>query len=107
MATTKAFIHAQWNKYSKDFSYVAYAGDMTEYGYILLEERELSFESPDDKRLRSLAAQSLRAKKNKELAEAHVKAQEIDQEIEELLALEFKPAVEEPKKVEEDDDLPF
>lgn len=86
------FIHAQWNQYSKKFDYSALQMDMTEYGYILLEKRKLQFDIPPDDELRNAAVRVLRMKKNKVLADASIEAQNLDNEIQELLAL---PAPEE------------
>ena len=88
---TKCFIHAQWNRYDEKFHYSVQNCDMSEYGYIFLEEKEVFFESPNDKALRVLCAKALTAKKNKELAEAMKVAQETQVEIDEMLAIEYKP----------------
>lgn len=96
----KVFIHAQWNKYSKAFSYSALQCDMTEYGYILLETKTVEFVVPVDKELRNAAVRVLRAKRNKVLADAGVEAQNIDDEVQELLCLPAPTA-------EEKDDCPF
>jgi len=83
----KAYIHAQWNKYSKEFNYSVLQQDMTEYGYILLAIRTVEVELPPDEDLRSAAVRVLRAKKNKVLADASIEAQQLDDEAQELLSL--------------------
>ncbi len=112
----KRLVHAQWNKYSKSFSYDTFAVDMTNYGYIKLEEVTISFDSPTDKELRVHAAHALQANKSRVLADAMTQASEIQKEIDELTSLEYKPDLEEAAvdaasidvtKGAFDDDLPF
>ena len=87
----KCFIHAQWSKYSEKFSYSVHNCDMTDYGYILLEEIDVPFESPNYKQLQVLTVKALRALKTTKLAAAQKECLEIQQEIDELLAIEYKP----------------
>ncbi len=114
MATVKAFIHAQWNKYSEKFDYTVWQTDMTNCGYVLLDIKELNFESPPEKELKLMVVKSLLAKKEKIMADAYKESNEIQQEADELLALEFKPPAEMPADATAgvptaggDDDLPF
>ena len=87
----EVIIHARWNKWSKQFDYSTQPIDMTEYGYIVLETRTLEFESPTEKQLKVRATTALRAQKSAVLAKAMLEANEIEQEITELLAIEHKP----------------
>ena len=89
MASKLVHISAVWNKYQKCFDYCVTAYNPGD-GYVLLEERKSFFESPAESELRIKAAVVLREKKNKVIADAHVEALEIEQEIQELLALEDK-----------------
>lgn len=87
------FIRATWNKYAGDsgaFQYDVCNSDMTEYGYVMVDERELEFESPVEQDLKMRVIQSLKAKKEKKRAEAQAELNEIDEEIQELLAIEDK-----------------
>lgn len=85
------YIVAHWNKYSKQFEYNIQGYSPSENsGNILLETRELVFISPNDTVLRTLAAKALQEKKNQILADAHVETVAIDEEIQEMLALEDK-----------------
>lgn len=91
MATKTVYILASWNSYSKEFQYsVQGYQPSADTGYILLEAREIEFESPNDTTLRLRIAEALRGKKNKILADAHIEAKEVDETIQELLALEDK-----------------
>ena len=94
------YITSHWNKYDKKFNYsVQGYKPSNDSGYILLEERDIEFDSPSDIDLRLRIANALKEKKTKVLADAHVEAKEIDEEIQELLALEDKS--------KEDDGIPF
>ena len=102
------FIHAQWNKYSKEFSYSVFNCDMTEYGYVLVSQQSAEFESPAEKNLRIAASKSLRVKQAAGRAKAWAEDQQIEQEITELLAIEDKSQEVVAEVVsEEDNDLPF
>lgn len=91
MAIETVYIVAHWSSYSKEFQYsVQGYAPAPDNGYILLEAREIEFESPNDTTLRLRIAEALRGKKNKILADAHVEAKEVDETIQELLALEDK-----------------
>lgn len=86
----KVFIHASWNKYSEKFNYEVYNINMTEYGYILLEERVIEIDTPEERELRVRAADSLAAKLQKMRGEHYKEEQELEKERQELLALDFK-----------------
>ena len=83
----KKIVHAQWNKYSSAFHYELFDTDMTEYGYVKLEEVVIEFSSMNDVELRRLAAEALKLKRRKLIAEHHVAEQQIEEEIQSLLAL--------------------
>ncbi len=85
------YIVACWDKWNKKFNFRARGYEPSSgSGDHLLESREIEFDTPNDITLRSLIANALRDKKNKVLAEAHVESIAIDEEIQELLALEDK-----------------
>lgn len=85
------YITADWNKWNKKFEFHArgYA-PRDGSGDYLIEAREIEFDTPNDVRLRSKLATALKLKKNKILAAAHVEGIALDEEIQELLALEDK-----------------
>ena len=118
MATKTVYIVACWSSYRKEFQYSIQGYEPSaDGGYILLEAREIEFESPNDTTLRLRIAEALRGKKNKILAEAHIEAKEVDETIQELLALEDKsqPSAHDEGTQEGlagitaggDDDIPF
>lgn len=84
----KACIHAQWDSWAKKWNYCVFSHDMTDHGYILLEIREIPFQSPNDRILKAQFAALLRAKKTQVMADATAEMTEIDGQIQELLALE-------------------
>lgn len=93
MASKTIFIHAKWYKHIGDnggFTYFIHDCDMAAYGYVLLEVREIEFQTPIEREIKLQQAKALTIKKNKILADAYVEAQGIQQEADELLALENK-----------------
>lgn len=84
----KAYIHAEWSRWEKKWNYYVFSCDMTTSGYVLLETREIPFQSPNDRALKEQFAALLRAKKTQVMADATAEMTEIDGQIQELLALE-------------------
>jgi hypothetical protein len=108
MKTVKVYIGASWNKYLEKFVFTTHACDMTEYGYHTIEVVDLPVNFPGEEVLRNKVVQALIAQKNKVLAEARVKAQGLQKEAYNLLALSA------PKQDDEtapahglDDSIPF
>ncbi len=100
------YIHYEWSASNKEFVYSFSASDMTWLGESLIEKREIEFESPPEAEMRKAAYALLQKKRSQILADAMVKAQDIDQQAQELLALEDKSnQVIQPPKA--DDDIPF
>jgi len=91
-----AYIHAQWNRYSEEFSFQVFGADMTQYGYALLSQVEVEFESPMDVALRNAVSVALRSQATKIRADAFMQAQALDDQAQELLALDFKPEPSNP-----------
>lgn len=93
--TAHAFLH--WHKYSweESPSYCLYACDMSGNGtqYVLIREIDVEVEVPDDFDPRPNQIATLRKEKTQLLAEAHVKAENIDEQIQRLIAIEHKPEV--------------
>lgn len=96
----EVFIHYEYNSSEKKFDYTVHTSDFGWLGETLIETQELEFESPPEAEMRRIAYASLQAKRQKVLADAQVKANELDAQAHELLALEnhMKRA---------DDDIPF
>lgn len=110
MATKSLYITAHWSSYSKEFQYSLYGyNPSTANGIALLEKREINFETPNDTTLRLRIAESLKEKRGKILADAYLEAKEVDETIQELLALEDKSGtdVASAKLPGGDDDIPF
>lgn len=77
------------SQYGKEI--LPFATDMSEYGYVYLGDVEVTVAVPQvDARARM--ADMLRAERQRVLAEAQVKANEIDEKIQSLLALEHMEA---------------
>ena len=87
MSTCKVWIHASWDEYGKRFYYQAFNTDMTQYGYVLVAEKEVPFNSPSDMALRQAMYNILQDKAKQVEAEAFDKASVLRQRAEELLAL--------------------
>lgn len=89
----KYFIYAHWNKYAGDngaFVYDLCGYERSGQGYVLLEERELTFSTPVEQELKSRCLLALRDKQGTIRADAQREITEIEQEIQEMLAIEDK-----------------
>lgn len=82
----EVFIQADWNNYAKEFTYSARA--YLSSAAILVEKRMLEFESPVEAELRKKAYTILMEQKATVLADAQVEAMALQQQADELLALE-------------------
>lgn len=95
----KMHLHAQYNSYVVEgesrFSFTFHGCDMSEYGYIYLGERELELEVPTEKELTLAQIAMLRAKEMKIQAQAYKECERVREEIQKLLAIEDKSAVQE------------
>lgn len=90
-ATVKICLHAN-TRWGDGTEILPFVSDMTEYGYTYLGDVTVTVPVPQvDVRQRMLDA--LRDEKQKLLAEAQVKANQIDEKIQSLLALEHKAEV--------------
>lgn len=94
MATVKAFIHAKWCKWDRKWDYHIFSHDMTEHEYVLLETRDIEFDSPSDLMLKHQLVRVLHEVKKDVQARAQVQLDELDARIQELLALEDKSGQE-------------
>lgn len=104
---TTVYLTVHWNKYSKEFQYSNQSYPPSpDSDYILLEARDLEVQELNYITLQQLTVTALRNKKNGILANAHVEAEAIEQEIQELLAIEDKTGnVATPEQ--SGDDIPF
>lgn len=84
----KSYIYASWCLYEKKFDYRI--RNYTVSNEVLVAEVMVPFESPTETQLRSDMAGLLRAKRQEVLADAQVEANKIDEQIQQMLALEDK-----------------
>jgi hypothetical protein len=89
----KAFLHYHKRDWSDEVSYRLHWDDCTEIlapDYVLISEQEFEVEIPDDFDPRPLQIKGLRAVKEKIIAEAHAKVINLEEQIQKLLAIEYK-----------------
>lgn len=86
----KSYICANWSPWDKSWNYrvLSYDASTSDPEYILIEARELEFESLSDRELKREFVAALRKKKSKVRADAQVELNSIDEQIQELLAIE-------------------
>lgn len=102
------YITAHWCKYNKEFLYAVQGYEpSSDSEYVVIEKRLVNFETPNDTELRVRIAGALKNKRSKVLADAHEEVVQIDQEIQELLALEDKSETPAKATTESDDDITF
>lgn len=101
MASLRIFIHAKWDKYDQKWEYKIRESDYTKYGEALLEVRNVEFTTPDDLAMKALVVKALRFQKSEILAAAAVEAMNVQEDIDELLALEDKTkrATRDPEEI--------
>ena len=86
----KAYIHAQYNEYEKTFTYSVHYCDMQEYGYTLLETRDLEVEQPSFEQLANKTIKALRDKQSRIRATAQAELDRVDRVVDTLLYIEHK-----------------
>ena len=86
----KTFLHAKKNAVSGEYEYSCFSVDMSEFGYILVETKttNVSFDTPEDFDPRQAHVETLQAEKAKILTGAQIMADNIDCQINSLLAIE-------------------
>jgi len=91
--TIKGIIH--WRKYpwKDETEYIFNEFDMSDCGphYVPMFEHQFEVEIPDDFDPTPQMIAALKAEKRKILADANVKANNIDEQIQKLLCIEHKP----------------
>ena len=96
--TIKGILHWEKNSWSENHSYGIYRHDMSDMSsenthYAAIQPVEFEVEIPDDFDPRPGIVKGMRETKQRILAEAQVKANEIDEQIQQLLSIEYKPEV--------------
>lgn len=92
----KVWIYASWNKYSNVHTYSIFSYEADKYSpeYQLIGETEVYFEEPAFTELMNGTVAALRKERATILGDAQAKATKIEAQINDLLALEFKPLAE-------------
>lgn len=102
------YIYAHWNQYSKETEYQLSTYERSiGQGDVLLEKRSIGFDTHDDKKLRFMLSQALQMRLQVTRAEHQREQMEIQEEINTLLSLEYKPEEPAPNVPDPEDDIPF
>jgi len=88
----KVYVHAAWDSFGKKFDYTAWPYKSDAFGVLVLT-KEIDAPEVDETELKSGVVKFMRAEQQKIRAEAEVKYQNIEQQIQELLCIEDKSAV--------------
>lgn len=94
--TIKAYLIWTMHSWMKEPEIAFWPGDVSSSGpeHVLLKEMDIEVDLPDDFDPTPHQIKMLKAKKKQILAEAHVKAENIEEQIQRLLCIEYKPEVE-------------
>lgn len=92
----KGILHWQKWTYDEEATFALHAHDMSEmsdsnHQYAPIKEVSFEVEIPDDFDPRPGIVEGMREQKQKLLAEAQMKANQIDEQIQQLLSIEYKP----------------
>ena len=99
------WIYAHWNTYSKETEYQLSTYERSDsYGDVLIGTRTIEFETLNDKELRVNLSKTLKAKLDSMRAYHYQEENGVQDSINELLSLEYKPEVAVTKT---EDDIPF
>lgn len=90
--TVPVYVFAHYNEYLKKFCLITDGSDIMADTWVLVKETGIEVEMPAHEVLVAAAVKTLRAEKAKILAEAQVKANEVEQKIQEFLCIEYKSA---------------
>lgn len=91
--TVHAFLMYTKNSFDKEPRYTFEGMDWTKLGpeHVLVREQDIEVDIPDDFDPRPKQIDALKAKKTEILAKAEVQAGNIEEQIQALLAIEYKP----------------
>lgn len=87
----KGLIHAKYCEIEKKFDFSLFGCDMSECGYLVVEEVEIDFTPPPDGVLTGKTVELWRAKQREVQAVADRQVADLDRRINEMLCLEYKP----------------
>ena len=84
------FLHRDKSSYSNEYSYTPHSCDMSNYGYVLISQKTIIFDLPDENEMiqKEIAVLNIKAQKIK--ADAFVEVEKINEKIQSLLAIEDK-----------------
>lgn len=91
--TAKGFLHWHQDRWMESPEFVVHAHDFSKYDptYVAIRPVETEFEIPDDFDPRPQQIDALRQEKSRILGEAQAKANNIEEQIQRLLCIEYKP----------------
>lgn len=90
------YVYAHWNQYSRETEYQLSAWERSQStGDVLIEKRLISFDTPNDKELRVQLSKALQAKLSEMRADHYKEQNDLQETINELLSLEYKPESDE------------
>ena len=84
------FLHRDKSIYSNEYSYTPHSCDMSDYGYVLILQKTISFDLPDENEMIQKEIAVLNRKAQKIKSEAFVATEKINNQIQSLLAIEDK-----------------
>ena len=84
------FLHRDKSRYSNSYSYTPHSCDMSDYGYILILQKTISFDLPDENEMIQKQIAVLNRKAQKIKSDAFVAIEKINNQIKILLAIEDK-----------------
>lgn len=87
----QVFIHANYNEYDKEYHFEPWRSDMTGYAGSLVETQEIEFTPPPRDVLVNGTIAEYREQQKKIRAEAESKINVLEQRINDLLCIEYKP----------------
>lgn len=88
----KAYVHAQYNDWEKEYRFSVWSHDMSGVqGYVLVQEIEVEFDAPPRDVLVNGTIEAYRKEQQKIRADAESKVNRLQQAIDDLLCLEYKP----------------
>ena len=91
----KAYVHAQYQEWSKEYEFKAWGVDMSDVGFSpCLAIHEFEFDAPPHDVLVKGTIQQYREQQKAILAKAEAQRALLDQKINELLCIEYKPQEE-------------
>ena len=86
----KTSVWAYYSEFSKDWNYTSHDADMSKVGWIKVSDHEIEFDELPRDVLVNGTIDAFRAEQQRIRAEAEVKAQNIEAQIQELLCIEDK-----------------